>query len=322
VFLNELDTCVDVPQITFLHEVVGPLHVWSYAGVNREGEVLFSGFGGDAFFVKNPYGTRGHRPKGAHALDGLNKMLAEATPYGKADIYINNFSLRKSFAEVMSGNDNINILASHPVEAHKVATQLLEAHGRKVAHSVVLTTDASVPTDGKSMGAGWIMAYGSPLSIYCDAKHIPSTHGTYDSLIGELMAIREGINDVLRRVTSLKRGWGTITIRSDSAHAIHLLESMIAGEDKLIAHANHWVVAKTIIRNIGAANVRFEWVRGHDGNEMNEFADRLAKSAYRNASYGTDSIVVAEMVNSIRDEAVNALRHRTIYNVAKARVKE
>jgi ribonuclease HI len=291
-----------------MYESVGHLRIWSYIGMNRAGETIFSGVGGGLY---KKYG-HGFAP----AFEGLQKMLAAAAPHGKVDLYINNMNLRKNFAEVMSGNENINILEVRPTELALNAIKSADSYGRKIATDVVVTTDAAISHQGEVMGAGWIMAFGTYARVYGGAKSIELHHRVRESLTAELLAIEAGVEHALTRASTLRRGWGTLTVRSDSLPAINILNAMMAGEKELVGTSRRWVIARRILDLLDNVNVKFVWVRGHNGDEMNEFADRLARAARRNAECGVSSSVDEEMVAGICREAFLTMRNRKLSDIA------
>jgi ribonuclease HI len=50
-------------------------------------------------------------------------------------------------------------------------------------------------------------------------------------------------------------------------------------------------------------DIRFEWVRGHDGHPFNEIADRLAVLARRNREMDVDGLTGHRMLAGVREDA-------------------
>jgi ribonuclease HI len=83
-----------------------------------------------------------------------------------------------------------------------------------------------------------------------------------------------------------------VLVRSDSRYAIDCLTKWVHGwrkrgwktaDGKDVANRE---LIEEILLHMGRNRVRFEWVRGHDGDEWNEQADAKARSAATRASRG------------------------------------
>lgn len=78
---------------------------------------------------------------------------------------------------------------------------------------------------------------------------------------------------------------GTLEIRTDSQYLVHGMQKWLPGwirknwrtaEKKPVKNADLWMQLQQLAK---ARQVRWVWVRGHDGNPGNEMADRLAVAA-------------------------------------------
>lgn len=120
----------------------------------------------------------------------------------------------------------------------------------------IYTDGAAVPNPGKG---GWaaILLYGTSVKELSG----PIPYATNNQ--AELMAAIEGIR-------ALKRP-ALVTVISDSQWLVKCGN----GEWSRKANSDLWLALDTLVRENGHM-VRFEWVRGHNGDKWNERADRLA----------------------------------------------
>lgn len=93
---------------------------------------------------------------------------------------------------------------------------------------------------------------------------------------GKLAAIRRGLQATLNLHPVLMDGIGSLTALTDSKAALELLER--AAAEKPLSEEDHDSVheCKRILGSARGVDIRFEWVRGHDGHPLNEIADGLA----------------------------------------------
>lgn len=90
---------------------------------------------------------------------------------------------------------------------------------------------------------------------------------------------------------------------TDSKAALDLLErartdEALFGEDTDSVHE-----CRRILGSARGIDIRFKWVRGHDGHPLNEIADRLAVLARRNREMGIDDVTGHRMVAGVREDA-------------------
>jgi ribonuclease HI len=145
-------------------------------------------------------------------------------------------------------------------------------------------TDGSAQTNpGKS---GW--AY----LILADDHHthVHKDHGTWHystNQRAELMAIVEALGWVNGVTNEFTKG-APITIYSDSKYAISCLSEWWQKWERngwQRKDGGKWLPVKNadlIRRGVGYAkrlNVRWQWVKGHSGNQWNEFVDSMANAA-------------------------------------------
>lgn len=120
----------------------------------------------------------------------------------------------------------------------------------------IYTDGAAVPNPGK---AGWaaILLYGA----VCKELSGPIPYGTNNQ--AELTAAIEGIR-------ALKQPC-LVTVISDSQWLVNCGN----GDWQRKANTDLWEALNRVVRE-GSHMVRFEWVKGHNGDQWNERADRLA----------------------------------------------
>lgn len=137
--------------------------------------------------------------------------------------------------------------------------------------------------DGSALGnpgpAGW--------AWYIDDARWASggwPHGTNN--MGELTAVL----DLLQQTASLDE---ELLVLCDSVYAINTITKWMAGwkrkgwrkgDGKAVANLD---IVKALDEAMTDRNVRFQWVKGHAGHDLNEKADRLANAAARAFQSGT-----------------------------------
>ncbi|XAS68414.1 RNase H family protein [Micrococcaceae bacterium Sec5.7] len=95
-------------------------------------------------------------------------------------------------------------------------------------------------------------------------------------------------------------------IQSDSCAALRLLRTVGACRQPAACTTNQIKLARRILEESGHIPVQFRWVKGHQGNEMNEAADRLAVLARHNREFGVTNEVGKRMFRDLRDQLVAA----------------
>ena len=135
--------------------------------------------------------------------------------------------------------------------------------------TVIAAADGSALGNPGPAGWGW----------YVDADHWASggwPHGTNN--MGELTAVL----DLLRQTAQLD---DELLVYCDSMYAINSITKWMAGwkrknwrkgDGKPVQNVD---IMKALDQAMQGRRVRFEWVKGHAGHELNEEADRLANAA-------------------------------------------
>ena len=172
---------------------------------------------------------------------------------------------------------------------------------RRAVTGLTLACDASRGKGRNINGCGWVLAYGNGADPVVGVYTAVSDHGGIRA--GELAAIRRGLQATLNLHPVLRDGTGTLTVLTDSRAALDLLErsrtdETLSGEDTDSVHE-----CRRILGSARGIDIRFEWVRGHDGHPLNEIADRLAVLARRNREMGIDDVTGHRMVAGVREDA-------------------
>lgn len=194
----------------------------------------------------------------------------------------------------------VSDFAPSPDAMAAVAAGIAQVEERLVT-GLTLACDASRGRGRNVNGCGWVLAYqdgGPPLvGTYTTV----ADHGRIRA--GELAAIRNGLQRTLNLHPALREGVGDITVLSDSKDALGVLERFRSGEDCTAEDSEAQKECARIAATVQGMNVRFEWVRGHSGHQLNELADRLAVMARRNTEMGVDEVTCARMLARIREDA-------------------
>jgi hypothetical protein len=90
---------------------------------------------------------------------------------------------------------------------------------------------------------------------------------------------------------------------ADPKSALDLLARITADEDVSGEDGDSVQECRRILGSARGLDIRFEWVRGHDGHPLNEIADRLAVLARRNREMGVDDITGHRMLAGVREDA-------------------
>lgn len=166
-----------------------------------------------------------------------------------------------------------------------------------ISSALMIATDGSSSNSPRS-GWAWVAE---------DGSYRAGTVASSTILVAELQAIYEAIQ------TSAP---GTrLRILTDSKPALNLIDETLctgvirhrpgvrgAKEAALVLHR---IAVQTAQRQ-----VRFEWVKGHSGNSMNEAADRLAVQARRCVQLGGDPARLGVIYDRIVSESLVHLARR------------
>ncbi|MET4144172.1 ribonuclease H family protein [Arthrobacter sp. UYCo732] len=224
---------------------------------------------------------------------------------------VSNILVRKAIAGMIDSVPNVLLSETTAICAYRTAVVKameampvsIEVRHNPDARSMVISTDASIATTGQVAGLGWIVADedGAVLSV---GQRTADVSRCGDILTGELLAIRWSLQSLISRHPVPVQGQGTVTVQSDSRAALRLLNTLGAGRYPSACTTDQIKLAKRILDEIGTMPVQFRWVKGHQGNEGNEAADRLAVLARRNREFGVTTEVGTRMFRDLRDQLV------------------
>ena len=104
---------------------------------------------------------------------------------------------------------------------------------------------------------------------------------------------------VIVALESLKTRNERVEIYSDSKYVVDAVEKgwVFNWEKKNYAKKKNPDLWKRFLKIYPKHNVKFVWVKGHAGNELNEVADRLAVSAYQVGVLEVDEVYEATNVD-------------------------
>lgn len=295
-YLNEIihEDDTDTIHVVFLFEDKGDSSFWSYIGTDSKGEVLFSNHG-DGMYVQEEGASRW-----TQVVDGLPGLFFYLDQYEQSRIYVNNKKLRDIFVASTEGT-SITVVNSASARLFKLAKDHWKESYEKyiVPKNIIVTTDGAIK--GDFVGIGWLMVYEKKnIIVKGSAKDIFLPRGCRNPLNAELKAIEYSLRNVtqLLKYELLERG-DELTVRSDSLTSIVLINHILNGEKFGQTDPFTIALAESICNKVRNLNVKFVWVKGHNGDLMNEACDRLAVSARRNKQYGVSEEVAALVTRNI-----------------------
>ena len=150
-------------------------------------------------------------------------------------------------------------------------------------------TDGSIGW-GRGKGASWAWARSDGRFGYGSLR-------TTDILVAEL----RGIHQLLLAAESGER----LIVRTDSRSALHSLT-----REPGVGRSRHSNTAENLVRSIKQSvarmgSVEFVWVKGHDGDPLNDAADRLARLARQTVIGVTDATRNSIARNIMADTLAN-----------------
>jgi ribonuclease HI len=290
--IHKADT--DTIDVVFWFETIGDGSFWSYVGTDSEGKVLFSNHG-DGMYVQEEGASRW-----TQVVDGLPELFSHLDQHEQSRIYVNNRKLREIFLASMEGT-SITVVNSASVGLINLTQDYWDESHKKylVRKNIIVTTDGAIK--GDFTGIGWLMVYEKKnITVKGSAKDIYLPRGCRNPLNAELKAIEYSLRNVtqLLKYELLERG-DELTVRSDSLTSIVLINHILNGEKFGQTDPFTIALAESICNKVRNLNVKFVWVKGHNGDLMNEACDRLAVSARRNKQYGVSEEVAALVTRNI-----------------------
>lgn len=148
----------------------------------------------------------------------------------------------------------------------------LRARNARSNEPVTVSSDASMGRRTKDAGMGFVIDWPEQDPV-CGASTIKSPN----ILTAELLAIEMGVKEVLKTVHSRR----LVRFNSDSMIAIDGITAAQNGHSPARMNSSQIAIVDRIINLSKHYNFTFTWVRGHNGDALNEIADRLAVNARR-----------------------------------------
>ena len=129
-------------------------------------------------------------------------------------------------------------------------------------------------TDGASSGNPGPGGYGTVLLYKQFKKELSAGYRKTTNNRMELLAVIKGLE-------ALKGTGHTVTIYSDSKYVVDAVEKgwLWGWEKKSFKNKKNPDLWQRFIKLYRQHQIRFQWVKGHDGNAMNERCDQLAVAA-------------------------------------------
>ena len=152
--------------------------------------------------------------------------------------------------------------------------------------------EVTVYTDGGASGNPGPGGYGM---VMLSGQHRKEINGGFRLTTNNRMELLA----VIIALETLKFDGTDVTIYSDSKYVI---DSVTKGwvfnwEKKNFAKKKNPDLWKRFLKIYPKHSVKFVWVKGHAGNELNEVADRLAVSAYQVGVLEVDEVYEATNVD-------------------------
>lgn len=150
----------------------------------------------------------------------------------------------------------------------------------------------TVYTDGGASGNPGPGGYGM---VMLSGQHRKEINGGFRLTTNNRMELLA----IIIALETLKFDGTDVTIYSDSKYVI---DSVTKGwvfnwEKKNFAKKKNPDLWKRFLKIYPKHSVKFVWVKGHAGNELNEVADRLAVSAYKEGVLEVDEVYEATNVD-------------------------
>ncbi|XBH22947.1 RNase H family protein [Jonesiaceae bacterium BS-20] len=182
-----------------------------------------------------------------------------------------------------------------------VATKLTEYQCQKYIHAgqvavtgvpqpILVATDASQRNGRKHAGFAWVRHDGAFFTGMVEGMDIGDA---------ELVAI-------LAAVKAHRGAQCTLIVRSDSQYAIRLAQEAVQGHIAAPTRAGR-SLQRSLMYMGDRPEVRFEWVKGHSGDVMNDTADRLAVMQRRNDEAGISGAENFKRLESVVQENLHDL---------------
>jgi ribonuclease HI len=134
-------------------------------------------------------------------------------------------------------------------------------------------------TDGASTGGKGLDVGGYAYIISHNGEVIHAGYGSSKKTTNNLMELEGAIQGLLHLKEFPIEDKEGITLVSDSRYTLHIADGTYSPKKNLDSATHLRRLAKEL-------SIKGLWVRGHNGNEMNELADSLAGLGKREANNG------------------------------------
>ena len=150
----------------------------------------------------------------------------------------------------------------------------------------------TVYTDGGASGNPGPGGYGM---VMLSGQHRKEINGGFRLTTNNRMELLA----VIIALETLKFDGTDVTIYSDSKYVVDAVTKgwVFNWEKKNFAKKKNPDMWKRFLKIYPKHSVKFVWVKGHAGNELNEVADRLAVSAYQEGILEVDEVYEATNVD-------------------------
>ena len=147
-----------------------------------------------------------------------------------------------------------------------------------MSNTIVIYTDGGASGNPGPGGYGAVLKYGSY------EKEISAGYRKTTNNRMELLA-------VIVALEALKNPGTNATVYSDSKYVVDSVEKrwVFAWKKKGFKKKKNVDLWQRFLLIYAKHNIRFEWVKGHSNNPLNDRCDRLAVDAYKKGKLGIDS---------------------------------
>ncbi|QTG82577.1 ribonuclease HI [Arthrobacter crystallopoietes] len=163
--------------------------------------------------------------------------------------------------------------------------------------AVEIATDASRGRGSRWVGHGWVLTFAGSVGPVLGYKAVD----VGNVLEGELRALRFALLAARSAYTGALDGRSAVTVSTDSQLALRML--LQQGFEPPSSNGRCASEVLRIRELTKHADVHFRWVKGHSGDPLNTFADRMAVLARRCREAGLSPEETDRLAAAVREEA-------------------